>query len=174
MAFEMGTISKHLLNMLEHESNQTKFVLSTAKKADLKFTPREDFRSLIDLANHVAQIPLIDLKFYSMEFNTFEEVQAMEKELYKESIDELLKVYDQGIEKIKEFISKLSDEQLLENNLTVYLSAFFQDNPEKSWSHYIPEITTHLAMHKMQLWMYLKLAGVPVSMWTYYGIPQTK
>ena len=96
----------------------------------------------------------------------------MEKELHKESIDELLKVYDQGIEKIKEFISKLSDEQLLEKNLTVYLSAFYQDGLEKSWSHYIPEITTHLAMHKMQLWMYLKLGDAPVSMLTYYGIPQ--
>lgn len=170
----MGPISKLLLNMLEHESNQTKFVLAAAKTANLKFTPKEELRSLIDVANHVAQIPLIDLKFYSMEFKTFEEVQAMEKELRKESIDELLKVYDQGIEKIKEFISKLSDEQLLENNLTVYLSAFYQDGPEKSWSHYIPEIATHLAMHKMQLWMYLKLAGAPVSMWTYYGIPQNE
>lgn len=170
----MGTISKLLLNMLEHESNQTRFVLAAAKIADLKFAPREEMRPLIDLANHVAQIPLIDLMFYSMEFKTFEEVQGMEKELRKESIDELLKVYDQGIEKIKELISKLSDEQLLENNLKVHLSAFYQDSPEKSWSHYVPEITTHLAMHKMQLWMYLKLTGAPVNMWTYYGIPQSK
>jgi len=174
LVFEMGTISNLLQDMLEHESNQTKYVLAAAKDADLKFTPKEGLRPLIDLANHLAQTPIIDLKFYSMEFKTFEEVQAMEKELRKESIDELLKVYDQGIEKIKEFISKLSDEQLLENNLTVYLSAFYQDGPEKSWSHYIPEITTHLAMHKMQLWMYLKLAGAPVSMWTYYGIPQNE
>lgn len=160
--------------MLEHESNQTKFVLEAAKTADLKFAPREEMRPLIDLANHIAQIPLIDLMFYSMEFNTFEEVQAMEKELRKESIGELLKVYDQGIVKIKEFISKLSDEHLLENNLKVHLSVFYQDGSEKSWSHYIPEITTHLAMHKMQLWMYLKLAGAPVSWWTYYGIPQSE
>ncbi|TFG95115.1 hypothetical protein E4H12_13945 [Candidatus Thorarchaeota archaeon] len=170
----MGTISKLLLNMLEHESKQTRFVLSAAKHVDLKFTPKEGLRSLIDLANHIAQIPLIDLKFYSMEFKTFEEVQAVEKRIRKRSIDELLMVYDQGIETIKEFISKLSDEQLLENNLKVILSIFYQDSPEKSWSHYVPEITTHLAMHKMQLWMYLKLSGAPVSMWTYYGIPQSE
>jgi hypothetical protein len=107
-----------------------------------------------------------------MEFKRFEEVQAMEKELRTESIDKMLIVYDQGIEKIKKFISKLSDEQLLENNLKVSLSLFYQNGPEKSWSHYIPEITTHLAMHKMQLWMYLKLGDAPVSMLTYYGIPQ--
>jgi hypothetical protein len=168
----MGTISKLLLNMLEHESNQTRFVLAAAKETDINFSPKEELRPLIDLANHIAQIPLIDLKFYSMEFKTFEEVQAKEKELRKESIDELLLVYDQGIEKIKKIISELSDEQLLENNLRVVLSLFYQNNPEKSWSHYIPEITTHLAMHKMQLWMYLKLSGAPVSMLTYYGVPQ--
>jgi hypothetical protein len=56
--------------------------------------------------------------------------------------------------------------------LKVSLSLFYQNGPEKSWSHYIPEITTHLAMHKMQLWMYLKLGDAPVSMLTYYGIPQ--
>jgi hypothetical protein len=172
LVFEMGTISKLLLNMLEHESSQTRFVLAAAKEADLSFAPKEGLRPLIDLANHLAQIPLIDLKFYSMEFKRFEEVQAMEKELRTESIDKMLIVYDQGIEKIKKFISKLSDEQLLENNLKVSLSLFYQNGPEKSWSHYIPEITTHLAMHKMQLWMYLKLGDAPVSMLTYYGIPQ--
>jgi hypothetical protein len=168
LVFEMGTISKLLLNMLEHESSQTRFVLAAAKETDLSFTPKEGLRPLNDLVNHIAQIPLIDLRFYSMEFKKFEEVQASEKELRKDSIDELLIVYDQGIEKIKKFISKLTDEQLLENNL----KAFYQNGPEKSWSHYIPEITTHLAMHKMQLWMYLKLAGAHVSMWTYYGISQ--
>jgi uncharacterized damage-inducible protein DinB len=168
--FEMGTISKLLLDMLEHESNQARFVLDATKEANLNFAPKEELRPLIDLVNHIAQIPLIDFKFFSTEFKTFEEVRAMEKDLRQETIGEMLTVYDQGIENIKEFISKLSDEQIVENNL----KAFYQDGPEKSWTHYIPEITTHLAMHKMQLWMYLKLAGAPVSMWTYYGVPQSE
>ena len=166
----MDKIPKLLLHMLEHESNQTKFVLAAAKDTDLKFTPKDELRPLIDLINHIAQIPLIDLKFFSMEFKSFEEVRAMEKDLRQDTIDNMLTIYDQGIEKIKEYISKLSDEQVIENNL----KAFYQDGPEKSWAHYIPEITTHLAMHKMQLWMYLKLAGAPVSMWTYYGVPQSE
>ncbi|MGY5860411.1 MAG: hypothetical protein RTU63_13655 [Candidatus Thorarchaeota archaeon] len=165
----MDKIPELLLHMLEHESNQTKFVLTATKETDLSFTPKDELRPLIDLVNHIAQIPQIDFKFFSMEFKDFEEVRAMEKELRKETIDEMLAIYDQGIEKIKEYISKLSDEQIVENNL----KAFYQDGPMKSWAHYIPEITTHLAMHKMQLWMYLKLAGAPVSMWTYYGVPQS-
>ena len=101
-----------------------------------------------------------------MQFNDFEEVRAMEKELRRDTIDELLDIYDKGMETIHEFISKLSDDQLTENSL----KPFDQDAP-KSWAYYIPEITTHLAMHKMQLWMYLKLAGAPVSMRSYYGTP---
>lgn len=124
---------------------------------------------MLDLMNHLAQIPTIDLKFYSMEFKDFEEVQAMEKELRGNKVDDLLSIYDKGMKSIHEYISKLSDDQLTENNL----KAFYQEGEPKSWVHYIPEITTHLAMHKMQLWMYLKLAGVHVSMWTYYGVPQS-
>ncbi|MHA1615140.1 MAG: hypothetical protein ACTSYJ_09870, partial [Candidatus Thorarchaeota archaeon] len=114
--------------------------------------------------------PIIDFKFFTKEFESFEQVRAMEKDLRQDTIENMLTAYDQGIEKIKEHISKLSDAEALENNM----KAFYQDGPDKNWAHYLPEITTHLAMHKMQLWMYLKLAGAPVSMWTYYGVPQSE
>lgn len=168
MVLDMGTISKILLDMIDHESRQTRFVMAAAIGSDLNFKPSDEMRSLIDLLNHLAEIPTIDLKFCSMQFNDFEEVHAMEKELRRGTIDELLAIYDKGMETIYEFISKLSDDKLTENSL----KPFDQEGLPKSWAHYIPEITTHLAMHKMQLWMYLKLAGVPVSMWTYYGVPR--
>jgi len=169
MVIEMGIILKILLDMLDHESSQARFVMEAAKDSDLNFKPTKELRLMLDLMNHMAQIPTIDLKFYSMEFNDFEEVRAMEKELRKDTVDDLLSIYDKGMKSIHEYISKLSDDQLTKNNL----KAFYQEGEPKSWTHYIPEITTHLAMHKMQLWMYLKLAGVPVSMWTYYGVPQS-
>lgn len=162
----MDTIPKILLDMFEHESAQARFVLSAAKDTDLSFTPKDEMRPLIDLTNHLVQIPIIDFKFFTKEFESFEQVREMEKELRQDTIKKMLTVYDQGIESIKKHISKLSDEQALENNM----KAFYQDGPDKNWAHYLSEITTHLAMHKMQLWMYLKLAGAPVSMWTYYGI----
>jgi hypothetical protein len=166
----VGTIAKILLDALEHESDQARFVLETARASDLTYTPKDDLRPLIDLANHLAQIPLIDFKFYSREFKSFEEVQAIEKELRRDSIAKMLEVYDDGIKTLKEKISHLTDEQIMEKNL----KAFYEDGKEKNWAYYLPEITSHLAMHKMQLWMYLKLAGAPVSMWTYYGVPKSE
>ena len=168
MVLAMGTISKILLDMIEDESRQTRFVMAVAVGSDLDFRPSDEMRSLIDLINHLAEIPTIDLKFCAMQFNDFDEVHAMERELRRDTIDELLAIYDKGMETIHEFISKLSDNQLTENSL----KPFDLEGPPKSWTRYIPEITTHLAMHKMQLWMYLKLAGAPVSMWTYYGVPR--
>ncbi len=166
----MDTIPKILLDMFEHESKLTRFVLSAIKNIDLDYTPKEELRPLIDLTNHMVQIPLIDFKFFTKEFESFPQVRVMEKDLRRDNIEEMLTIYDQGIEMIKEHISKLSDDEVLENKL----KAFYQDGPDRNWAHYLPEITTHLAMHKMQLWMYLKLAGAPVSMWTYYGVPQSE
>jgi len=166
----MGTLSKLLLDMLEHESSQARFVLAAARDTDLTFSPKDEMRPLIDLINHLAQIPLIDYKFFNMDFDNFEQTKELEKDLHRNSIDEILAIYDHGIEYIKEHFSTLSDEQVLENNK----KPFYESGPEKNWAHYLPTITTHLAMHKMQLWMYLKLAGAPVSMWTYYGVPQSE
>ena len=155
--------------MLDHESSQARFVMVAARDSDLKFKPTKDLRPLIDLMNHMAEIPTIDLKFCAMEFSGFEEVRDMEKELHRNTVDDMLTLYDDGMKSIHEYISKLSDNQLTEKNLKV----FYEEGPPKSWADCIPEITTHLAMHKMQVWMYLKLAGVPVSMYTYYGVPKS-
>ncbi len=164
----MEKLSQILVEMFERESQQARFVLAAAKEVDLNYSPYEGMRPLIDLANHLTQIPLIDLKFYSKEFKAFEEVQECEKKMHRSDIPSLLDVFDEGVQSVKKYIEGLSDDEILEKNL----KAFYEDGPEKNWAHYIPEITTHLAMHKMQLWMYLKLAGAPVSMWTYYGVPR--
>ena len=154
--------------MIEHESKQARFVLAAAKDVDLKFSPKE-MKPLIDLANHLAQIPLIDYKFFNMDFDNFDQTKKMEKDLHKDSIDELLTVFDKGIDYIKGNFAGLSDEEVLEDNK----KPFYESGPEKNWAHYLPTIATHLAMHKMQLWTYLKLAGAQVNMMTYYGIPSS-
>ena len=100
--------------MLEHESSQVRFVITAVNSANLNFTPKDEMRPLIDLLNHVAQIPLIDFKFFTKEFTSFDEVRKMEKDLRRESIEDLLKVYDEGIENIKKYFSKLTDEQVKE------------------------------------------------------------
>lgn len=166
----MDTIPSILLNMLEHESSQARFVLASVKDVDMQFTPMDSLRTLDDLANHLALSPLIDFYCYTKKFQEVEQIQEMEKQLKSDNIEGMLKVFDKGIGIIKEHISALSNNQALEENL----KAVYEQGPDRNWTHYLPEITTHLAMHKMQLWMYLRLAGAPVSMWTYYGVPRNE
>ncbi len=157
--------------MLEHESAQARSVLSAAEGIDPHYVPCSSIRPLEDLANHLAQIPIIDYKFYTTkEFSSFEQVHTFEKELRRSAIGDLLIVFDEGVAAIVKHLKRLSDESVLKKDL----KAFYEQGPKKSWAQCIPEITTHIAMHKMQLWMYLKMAGAPVSMWTYYGMSESK
>ena len=77
-----------------------------------------------------------------------------------------LRVFDEGVKRTEKRLNKMSEKELFEKNL----QPFYESGDAKNWAYYIPEMTRHLAMHKMQLWMYLKLSGLAVDMMTYYGV----
>ena len=130
------------------------------------FVPVKGMRPLIDLVNHLSQIPHLDPAVYSSELDTGEAVQKREMELRRTDISDALSVFDEGVANAEKRISMMSDEDLLKKNL----QPFYESGETKNWAYYIPEMTRHIAMHKMQLWMYLKLSGLDVDMMTYYGI----
>ena len=154
-----------LLSVFNHEAKQARVVLEVAKNADSKFTPMEGMRSLLEVANHLAQIPSLDYRMYLKEIDSTESAQSWEKKLNRESIDEILVVFDKGIKDVNEFFKGMNDKEFLEKKL----KPFYEQGDQKGWDFYMPEFITHIAMHKMQLWMYLKLAGMDVNMMTYYG-----
>ena len=162
----MAKISEVMLNMFVHESKQARVVLECAKNTDLDFTPKEGMRPLKSLANHLAQIPSMDPFMYRGVIENGEQAQAREKELWREDIDSIISLFDKGIESVKGQFEGMSDEEFL----TANLQPFYEPKKKKSWAYYFAEFTTHVSMHKMQLWMYLKMAGVDVNMMTYYGV----
>lgn len=162
----VGILSEALLEMFERESALARFVLSEIEPKHLDFRPLDNMRSLRELANHLAQIPSIDIAFYTKEIENFEAAQIMEHKLWKDDIPEILSVFDKGTQLMKTRLSGLSDEEFQEKKL----KAFYESGPDNNWIHYLSEIICHIVMHKMQVWMYLRLQGAPVSMWTYYGI----
>ena len=154
-----------LLDSFKHEAKQARVVLDKARMAKSDFVPCKGIRPLIDLVNHLAQTPLMDPSVYSSQLGSVEVIQKREKELYRADINGALGVFDEGIKSVEKRFSKMTEEEFLEKNLR----PFYESGDTKNWAYYLPEMTRHIAMHKMQLWMYLKLAGVPVSMRTYYG-----
>ncbi|MFX1368617.1 MAG: hypothetical protein ACFFAY_08480 [Promethearchaeota archaeon] len=162
----MTSINSILLDSFKNEVRQARAVISRARLANSDFAPKEGMRSLADLVNHLAQIPLMDPAVYSSELKSDSAIQKREKELYHEDIDEALSVFDEGIKSTMKRFSKMSEADLLERNL----QPFYEVGEKRNWAYYIPEMTRHIAMHKMQLWMYLKLIGLGVTWMTYYGV----
>lgn len=159
-------IAETSVNGFIHESDQVKVVIKSAAGQDFSFSPKEGMKPLKDLINHLAQIPSLDFGLYKMDIENIEQAQKMEKDLNRETIDEMLEVFEKGINKVVEYFKVMTDNEFLEEKLT----PCYMKGPPKAWAYYLSEMTRHLAMHKMQLWMYLKLAGAPVDMMTYYGV----
>jgi len=155
-----------LLDSFKHEARQVRVVIDKAKLADSEFTPYKGMRSLIALVNHLSQIPTLDPAVYSSELASGEAVQKKETELHSVEIKDALRVFDEGVKRTEKRLNKMSEKELFEKNL----QPFYESGDAKNWAYYIPEMTRHLAMHKMQLWMYLKLSGLAVDMMTYYGV----
>ena len=154
-----------LLNVFEHETSQARCVLAAIQDTDMKYTPMKGMRTLGALANHLAQIPLLDPSMYAQEIKDVEQARAREKELNRSKLADILALFDEGIKVVKTRFSGMSEKEFFAKTL----KPFYEQGPEKNWAYYMPEFITHIAMHKMQLWMYLKLAGAKVNMMTYYG-----
>ena len=162
----MTGIVEILLDSFKHEARQARVVLHKARTASPDYVPHNGMRTLLALVNHLSQIPTLDPAVYSRELATGDAVQKKEAELYRSDASDALRVFDEGVERTENRLSKMSDKELLEKNML----PFYDTGEAKNWAYYIPEMTRHLAMHKMQLWMYLKLGGLDVNMMTYYGV----
>jgi uncharacterized damage-inducible protein DinB len=163
--FVMPTTVEVLLDAFEHEAKQARVVIATMKGTDMEYTPKEGMRTLRELANHLAQIPHLDPAMYAKEIADVEQARAREKELNREDLDGILAVFDEGVQAVKQRFSGMTEKEFFAKTLKP-----FYEKTAKNWAYYIPEFICHIAMHKMQLWMYQKLAGVKVDMMTYYGV----
>ncbi|MFX1319173.1 MAG: DinB family protein [Promethearchaeota archaeon] len=163
----MPSVVDVLLSVFEHEADQARCVLAAIQDMDMKYTPKEGMRPLSELANHLAQIPLLDPSMYAHEIKDVEQARVREKELNRTKLADILALFDKGIKSVKTRFADMSEKEFFAKTL----KPFYEQGPEKNWAYFMPEFITHMAMHKMQLWMYLKLAGAKVDMMTYYGHP---
>lgn len=148
------------------EAKQARVVIDKARLVDSDFVPTKGMRSLIELVNHLSQVPNLDPAVYSSELDSMDAIQKREMELQSKDIDGALAIFDEGVKNAEDRFRGMSDKELLQKNL----QPFYESGETKNWAHYVPEMTRHIAMHKMQLWMYLKIGGLDVDMMTYYGV----
>ena len=162
----MKIIKDVLLDFFEDEVKEVRVVMEKADEIPLNFRLTKDSRTLLNLVNHIAQIPRIDIDIYSGKFPSGKETHKLEILLNKKDIDEVLEVFDNGCDYLRKYFEKFTDKDLLKETLRPF---YEPDSPPRAWTHFLPKLTTHLALHKGVLWSYLKAAKAKVNMFTYYG-----
>ncbi len=162
----MKIIKDVLLDFFEDEVKEVRVVMEKAKEVSPDFRLTPECRTILDLVNHIAQIPQIDVDIYSGKFPSGEETHKLELKLNKKNIDDALHVFDDCCNYLRKHFEKLTDEDLLKANLRPF---YEPESPFRSWTHFLPKLTAHLALHKGVLWSYLRAAKAEVNMFTYYG-----
>ncbi|HUT82219.1 MAG TPA: hypothetical protein VMZ29_13540 [Candidatus Bathyarchaeia archaeon] len=155
-----------LLEFFEDEVSEARVVMEKIKEIPLDYRLTEESRTVLELANHIAQIPRIDIGIYSGELASGELAHKMEIELTRKTLADILKVFDEGCKFLQKYFKTMTDEDFMKKSLV----PFYEPNAKpNAWSYFLPKLTTHITLHKGILWSYLKSAKAKVNMFTYYG-----
>ncbi len=163
----MTPIKNVLLDFFEDEIREVKVVIEKTKEIPSDFCLTKDSRPILDLVNHIAQIPRIDVDIYSGKFASGEDTHKLEVELNQPTIDDALKVFDESCAYLRNYFAKMADEELHKKSLKPF---YEPDSESRSWTHFLPKLVAHIALHKGILWSYLRVAKTNVNMFTYYGL----
>ncbi len=118
--------------------------------------PRENMRSLWELATHLVQIAAVDTLIARE--GTQAQVRALEAELASSTPEELLAVFDRGAADARRHFGPMSAADF-DGKVT---KAFYgHAMPAKGW---LLEIVTHSYHHRAMLFTCLKIHGKPVDM----------
>ena len=152
---------QHLLEGLNSVGPSAERLFSLLPADKLEWRPRENMRTLMEVANHLAQVPAIDL--FILEGASQEAVQERERELRRAAPAELAAVWRGGVGAVSAFYGGLSDTEFMTRE-----GKAFYGHVAPLWS-WLLDIITHSYHHRAQLFTYLKELGLPVDMATLYG-----
>lgn len=151
---------QELVKGLTRLNNSVEALFSEIQPDQLQWQARDNMWKLIDLANHLAQIPSTDLAI--PQGATREQIQEIEHSLRRENPAELFAVWQAGAAKVKAYYESMSAEDF-ETKVT---QAFYgQGATQQEW---LLEMITHAYHHRAQLFTYLKMLGRPIDMFTLY------
>jgi uncharacterized damage-inducible protein DinB len=150
-----------LLKVLTQLNGSMEELFAQIQPEHTEWRPRENMRSMLELANHLAQVPTVDLKI--MQQGTEQEVRALEVSLHRSNPAELIHVWRSGLGAVVEFYGTLTPEQFDQQMGTAF---YGHSAPLSEW---LLEIMTHSFHHRAQLFTYLKQVGRPVDMFTLYA-----
>jgi uncharacterized damage-inducible protein DinB len=134
------------------------------KKADptvYDFRPAENMRSFMELANHLVQIPHVDLAI--LQEKPEMDIRTLENKLAASNVSELSHVLEEGYHLLKSYFLSLSEQEFLEKET----KAFYAEKG-MTQARWLVEIVTHAFHHRGQLFTYLKQTNHDVNMFDLY------
>lgn len=139
-------------------------LLTKVQEKDWDYRPRENMRTLLELANHLVQIPAVDLAI-GKEKNE-QEIRHLENELQAGSAEELIKVLRNGYQDFKAYYESLSETDFfVKKSKPFYFGEHMEGHTQVKW---LTESTTHIFHHRGQFFNYLKELGYEVNMFDLY------
>ncbi len=149
-----------LLTELERIAANVARMLALIKPEDFGYRPQDNMRTMLELANHLAQVPALDLRLIRGDKEP--ELVKRESELTRDTGADLGEVLREGVRDMLAFYEHLSFDEYENGSATAY---FGRTQTHAEW---LLEVITHMYHHRAQLFMYLKLNGYPVNTRTLY------
>ncbi|MCK4848542.1 MAG: hypothetical protein KAT16_05940 [Candidatus Heimdallarchaeota archaeon] len=127
------------------------------------WSPSPSSKTTAALANHLASSPLMMYKLFKGNLKTPDEFEELEKQNLPLNAQGLVKLYDNGLEKLINYLEENLDEAREKN-----LQFFYQEEKSSLYKEIFDEIG-HEWFHTGMLFTYLRTNEISVDMGTYYG-----
>lgn len=121
----------------------------------LEFRPAQGMRSLIELCDHFAALPLVDLAI--LQGNPAQVADAIEETLHGTGPEDWSDIFKRGAVAVEEYFENMTDAEF-ENRTT--RAHYGTAHRQSVW---LLETICHIYHHRGQLFAYLKMLNVPVD-----------
>lgn len=161
---EVSRIKDLLFEEMELALTTTASLLFMIEEKHWEYRPRENMRSLIELARHLVQVPEQELAI--LQEQPMEQVRSLVMSvMHVKDAAALSEVMHRGVSALKDYMNNLDEADLLHKSTAPFF-AKYQPSVQVKW---LIEITTHIYHHRGQMFTYMKQLGIPVSMYDLYG-----
>ncbi|WNB91885.1 DinB family protein [Bacillus sp. NEB1478] len=155
------TMTETLLDEFYVIVRTTNNLLKKADSSVYDFRPADNMRSFLELANHLVQIPHVDLAI--LQEKPEADIRMLEAKMRAENAGELTHVLEEGYHLLKSYFLSLSQEDFLNKET----KAFYAEKG-MTQAKWLVEIVTHAFHHRGQLFTYLKQTQHDVNMFDLY------
>jgi uncharacterized damage-inducible protein DinB len=159
---QVSAVRDHLLHELEHGVVTTRRLLELVKPEQWDYRPRDNMRTLLELAHHLVTIPGSDLVI--MQEKGMEDVRKAEAVVagVRDPM-QLAAAMERLFGELKTYFESLDDDAFLNKET----KAFYKEEPTAQ-AKWLIETTTHVYHHRSQLYSYLKQLGHDIQFFILY------